>query len=208
TPGLICPLATSRTFIASAPYFRLRVKVTSSAQEEEAGTGDASGAGVSTGAGVAAGSPVSPAGIRLPSMGARPPGRATAVAVMINQRQIARRFFIFETALTLPGCRIVAPSLGDLTASHARKPCTPVPSYMGPGSVARQMFSGDMAESRRRTERDTGAGIVAAHDACHVVACGIEAGAGMASGVGSPGVVVGLGVGIRAEIADHELDGL
>ena len=37
-----------------------------------------------------------------------------------------------------------------------------------------EMPPGDISERQRRAERDAGAGIVAAHDARHVVARGIE----------------------------------
>jgi hypothetical protein len=44
----------------------------------------------------------------LPSADGRPPGRANAVAVMINQKPNARHFVILENVPTLFGHRIVA----------------------------------------------------------------------------------------------------
>ena len=41
--------------------------------------------------------------------------------------------------------------------------------------LPRDVLAGDVAERQRRAERDAGAGIIAAHDARHVVAGGIEA---------------------------------
>ena len=82
--------------MASPPYFRPRVKVTP-AQDAFAASPDAvAGAGVATGAGVVAGSSLNPAGIRLLSEVSRPPGKATAVVVMISQKPNARHLFIFE----------------------------------------------------------------------------------------------------------------
>ena len=68
------------------------------------------------------------------------------------------------------------------------------------------MLARDIAERQRRAERDAGAGIVAAHDARHVVAGGIEARDRLAVGIERARMLVGLDAGIGAEIADHHLD--
>src|SRR5437868_1148797 len=70
------------------------------------------------------------------------------------------------------------------------------------------MPASDIAEGQGRAERDAGAGIVAAHDACHVVADGIKPGDRAVSRVERAGMLVGLDAGIGAEIADHDLDGV
>src|SRR5262249_14462482 len=72
----------------------------------------------------------------------------------------------------------------------------------------RKMLAGDIAKGERRSERDAGAGIIAAHDARHVVAGGIEALDHLASRIERPRIRVGLDPGIGAEIADHHLDGV
>ena len=73
-------------------------------------------------------------------------------------------------------------------------------------SLARNMLPRDIPERQRGPQRDAGAGIVAAHDARHVVAGGIEARDRLAVLVERAGVFVGPDAGIGAEIADHHLD--
>src|SRR3954469_7902698 len=72
--------------------------------------------------------------------------------------------------------------------------------------LARNMLSRNIPERQRGAEGDAGAGIVAAHDARHVVAGGIKAGDRLAVLVQRAGVFVGFDAGIGAEIADHKLD--
>src|SRR6266545_1201123 len=72
--------------------------------------------------------------------------------------------------------------------------------------LARDMLPRDIPERQRGSERDAGAGIVAAHDARHVVAGGIEARDRLTVLVQRTGVFVGPDAGIGAEIADHQLD--
>src|ERR1700712_2770181 len=66
----------------------------------------------------------------------------------------------------------------------------------------------DIAERQRRAERDACAGIVAAHDAGHVVARGIEARDRLAVAIERARVLVGLYSCVSAEIANHHLDGV
>ena len=73
-------------------------------------------------------------------------------------------------------------------------------------SLIRHMFARDISESQRGSERDAGAGIVAAHDSRHVVVNCIEARDRLAVGIECAGVLVGPDAGIGAEIADHHLD--
>ena len=68
------------------------------------------------------------------------------------------------------------------------------------------MLPRNIPARQRGTERDAGAGIVAAHDARHIVAGGIEAGDRLAVFVQRAGVLVGPDAGIGAEVADHQLD--
>src|SRR5689334_745778 len=201
---LVCADVTSRTFMASPPYFRPRVKVTP-AQDESAVLPDAApmvGAGVATGEALVAGSSVNPIGMGSRSRDGRLPGSAIAAAVMISQKPNARHFFIFGPH------RYCSPS------SHPRAVmgrfdgmcrARQGPS-MGALNAGRQMLSGDVTEGERRAERDTGARIVAAHDARHVVARGIKPGDDFPLGIERTGVLVGLDAGIGAEIADHELE--
>src|SRR6267142_3412143 len=74
------------------------------------------------------------------------------------------------------------------------------------GIAPRDMSACDVAECQRRPERDAGAGIVASHDARHVVAGGIEPFDRTIIGVECAGVLVGLDAAIDAEIADHHFD--
>ena len=55
------------------------------------------------------------------------------------------------------------------------------------------MLPSDIPKRQRRAERNAGAGVVAAHDAGHVVADGVEARDRLAVGVQRAGVLVGLG---------------
>ena len=73
-------------------------------------------------------------------------------------------------------------------------------------SLSRDMLARDVAERQRRPERDAGAGIIAAHDAGHVVAGGIEACDWLSVFVQCTRVLVGLDARVSAEIADHHLD--
>src|SRR5207302_9598426 len=68
------------------------------------------------------------------------------------------------------------------------------------------MLARDIAERQRRAERDAGAGIVAAHDARHIVADRIEARDRLSGRVQCAGAGVGPDAGVSAEITDHHLD--
>ena len=60
------------------------------------------------------------------------------------------------------------------------------------------MPAGDIAERQRGSQRDAGAGIVAAHDARHVVAGGVEPSIALAIGIQRAGIGIGLDPGIGA----------
>src|SRR4051794_13064511 len=76
------------------------------------------------------------------------------------------------------------------------------------GGGVGEMTAGNVAEGQRRPKRNAGAGIIAAHDAGHVVAGGIEPRNDPAFGIQRPRVLVGDDAGIGAEIAHHHLDGV
>src|SRR5262245_30247294 len=79
---------------------------------------------------------------------------------------------------------------------------------VAPGGAVGEMTAGNVAEGQRRPKRDAGAGIIAAHDARHVVAGGIEPGNHPSLRIERACVLVGDDAGIGAEIADHHLDGV
>src|SRR6186713_2535114 len=79
---------------------------------------------------------------------------------------------------------------------------------VAPGGAVGEMTPGNVAEGQRRPKRDAGTGIIAAHDARHVVAGGIKPGNHPALRVQRPRILVGDDAGIGAEIADHHFDGV
>src|SRR3954465_5471816 len=72
--------------------------------------------------------------------------------------------------------------------------------------AARDMSARDIAKGQCGPKRDSGAGIVAPHDARHIVTDGIEPFDRMAICVKGACVPVGPDAGAGAEIADHHLD--
>src|SRR3954463_10919257 len=76
------------------------------------------------------------------------------------------------------------------------------------GGTVGEMTAGNVAEGQRRPKRDAGAGIIAAHDARHVVTGGIEPRNDPSFCIQRPRILVGDDAGIGAEIADHHLDGV
>ena len=71
---------------------------------------------------------------------------------------------------------------------------------------ARQMTASDVAECHGGAERDAAAGIIAAHDARHVVAGGIEARDDLPVLIDDPCIRIGPEPGEGAEIARHHFD--
>src|SRR4029079_6614280 len=75
---------------------------------------------------------------------------------------------------------------------------------IGPG----EMSGGNIAKRHGRSQCDAAAGIVAAHDARRIVAGGVEPGNGRTVVGQHTRVLVALQSGKRAEVADHDPDGV